>query len=676
MDGEAPAENPSHAPLSSDLRAHRIDSVHPLRDALVVSGGALLCGCVALVSVVVLARRALVAEVQDGLARFATAAAAMVDGDAHSALVAKDQWGGPDYERTIRPLRRLHTSAPSIAYVYTLRLVGDQVHFVLDTAEPGDADHDGVEDHSYLLDPYPEADSKVFVALAESRTVVTPDPFRDSWGTFVSAYAPIFDTSGRIDGLVGIDMDLSDYRARLAGVERAGFAGGVSVLGIVSAIFLVAFRQQRAAQRSREETLALTRALEHAKEEAESASAAKSNFLANISHELRTPMTAIIGFGDILLGGELDHSSAREHVGTICRNAQALLGLINDLLDLSRIDAKRLDLECIQYSPTTLLRDVMQSFVPSVQARGLTLDLYFVSPLPAALMGDPLRLRQILVNVIGNAIKFTPMGSIRVDVNYLVQPTPTLEVSVTDSGIGLTSDQIAQLFRPFVQVDTSTSRQYGGTGLGLALCKRLCQSMGGDIFASSDGQRGSTFRFWIAANVEPSAPLFEAEQLSGAPTRLSPALPKKTVSEAAAGLKGRILLAEDGRDNRILVQRLLARTELELDLAEDGVLALEMVQRAAREGRPYDVLLTDIQMPHMDGLELTRRLRAEGFDLPIVALTAHAMPMHREQCFAAGCSGFAVKPIDPHQLLAALSAALDEPEDGQDARADQRASRR
>lgn len=645
--------------MSPLFRAHRIDSIRPLRDALVVSGGALLCGCVALVSVVVLARRALVAEVHDGLARLATAAAGLVDGDAHSALVAKDQWGGPEYERAIRPLRRLHTSAPNIAYIYTIRLVGDRIHFVLDTAKPGDADLDGVEDHSYLLDPYPDADSYVFVSLAEARTVVTPEPFRDAWGTFMSAYAPIFDSAGRIDGLVGIDMDLADYRGRLAGVQRAGIAGGLGVLGIAAAIFLLVFRQQRAAERSREEALALTRALQRAKEEAESASAAKSNFLANISHELRTPMTAIIGFGDLLMEGGVDPETTHEHVGTIRRNAKALLSLINDLLDLSRIDAQRLQLESIQYSPAALLREVVQSFLPSVQARGLELQLHFGSPLPAELKGDPLRLRQILVNLIGNAIKFTPAGSIRVEVCYAVQPAPTLEVSVRDSGIGIPTEQIERLFQPFMQADTSVSRKYGGTGLGLALCKQLTQSMGGGIAVTSDGQSGSTFRFWIKANVEPSAPLFDATQLQGGPGGPDAPLPKRSPIPDVRGLKGRILLAEDGRDNRILVQRLLARTELELDLAEDGVVALEMVQRAQHEARPYDVLLTDIQMPRMDGLELTRRLRADGFTLPIVALTAHAMPMHREQCFKAGCSGFAIKPIDPAELLAAIAAALD-----------------
>lgn len=645
--------------MSPLFRAHKIESIRPLRDALVVSGGALLCGCVALVSVVVLARRAMVAEVHDGLARFATAAAGLVDGDAHSGLVAKDQWGGPEYERAIRPLRRLHASAPNIAYIYTLRLVGDRMHFVLDTAKPGDADLDGVEDHSYLLDPYPDADSYVFVSLAEGRTVVTPEPFRDAWGTFMSAYAPIFDSEGRIDGIVGIDMDLADYRGRLAGVQRAGIAGSLGVLGIAAAIFLLVLRQQRAAERSREETLALARALQRAKEEAESASAAKSNFLANISHELRTPMTAIIGFGDLLLEGGVDPESTREHVGTIRRNAQALLGLINDLLDLSRIDAERLQLESIQFSPASLLREVVHSFLPGVHARGLELQLHFASPLPAEIRGDPLRLRQILVNLIGNAIKFTPAGSIRVEVHYAVQPTPTLEVTVRDSGIGLTKEQMERLFQPFMQADTSISRRYGGTGLGLALCKQLSQSMGGGISVSSDGQNGSTFRFWIAANVEPSAPLFDAQQLAGGPDGPGAALPKRAAIRAAPSLRGRILLAEDGRDNRILVQRLLARTELELDLAEDGAVALEMVQRAQHERRPYEVLLTDIQMPRMDGLELTRRLRADGFTLPIVALTAHAMPMHREQCFEAGCSGFAIKPIDPAELLAAIAAALD-----------------
>jgi len=645
---------PDIAPL--DLR--RTARIRPLRDALFVAGGALLCGCVALISVAMLARRALVSEVHDGLARVATAAAGLIDGDAHSALLASSQWGSPEYERAIRPLRRLHAAAPDIAYVYTLRLIDGLPHFVLDTAKPGDGNHDGVDDHSYLMDPYDEADSHIYVALAEDRTVVTPEPFTDAWGTFMSAYAPFHDSTGRIEGVVGIDMDLHAYRARLGGVQRAASIGSIGALTLALVIGLLVWRQQRGALRSTEQSRQLTEALELARRDAQSASDSKSQFLANVSHELRTPMTAIIGFGDLLLEPGQDDSQRREHAATIRRNACQLLDLINDLLDLSRIEAQTLELDSVEYSPAQLIKQTVDEYQARASARGLKLGVAWDSPLPAGLKGDPKRLRQVLTNLVGNALKFTPSGSVTVCVAFEQRPAPRLKIAVRDTGIGIAPPHLAIIFEPFTQADGSTSRRFGGTGIGLALCRRLTEAMGGGIEAASDGAGGSTFTFWIAAGCTGEPRLFDPVALLQHGTEPRPSLPADRRADSEIRLEGRVLLAEDGRDNQILVKRLLARTGLVIETADDGIEALEKLEAEAAAGRPFDLLLTDIQMPRLDGLGLTRRLRAQGSLLPIVALTAHALPLHRDECLAAGCNGYAAKPINPRQLLEAIADAL------------------
>jgi PAS domain S-box-containing protein len=412
------------------------------------------------------------------------------------------------------------------------------------------------------------------------------------------------------------------------------------------------------AQRELKETVAAletaNRALAEVNQIAQSATRAKSEFLANMSHEIRTPMTAILGFADVLLGEEgIDRAPPErvEAIRTIQRNGRYLLELINDILDLSKIEAGKLEIERIACSPTQVLTDVVSLMRIRADAKNLPLTLEYAGLIPQIIYSDPLRMRQILINLVGNAIKFTETGSVRL-VARLVDgphPSPLFRIDVVDTGVGLSPAEIGKLFRPFNQADSSTTRRFGGTGLGLTISKRLAQMLGGDITVRSEPGRGSTFSVTLAPGDLKGVlrmPRRPARLL--ATTSAQPSLP-------AIHLACRILLAEDGPDNRRLIAFLLQRAGAEVVLAENGEAACQKAIACQNRGRPFDVILMDMQMPVLDGYEATRRLRAAGYPGPIVALTAHAMEGDREKCLSVGCNDYATKPVDSHRLLTTIA---------------------
>jgi len=389
--------------------------------------------------------------------------------------------------------------------------------------------------------------------------------------------------------------------------------------------------------------------LKAAKLAAEAASLAKSEFLANMSHEIRTPLTAILGFADVLReDGDLAAAPASRltTIETIRTAGQHLMTVINDILDLSKIEAGRMALENIETPLVEILREVESLMLPRAQGKGITFAVRLRTPTPDRILSDPTRLRQILLNLLGNATKFTEHGAITVEVEADEQEDdPKLCIDVVDTGIGMTQEQVQRLFANFSQADTSTTRKHGGTGLGLVICRRLANLMGGDVkLLHSEPGRGSCFRLVLPLQVAPTAA--RVERLHG---------PQSPSESAATGrpvvLSGRILLAEDGPDNQRLISFHLRKAGAVVEVAEHGKVALEMIRAAAASGTPFDLLVTDMQMPEMDGYSLAATLRAEGNHMPIIALTAHAMSEDRARCLSAGCDDYASKPIDKAKLL-------------------------
>ncbi len=389
---------------------------------------------------------------------------------------------------------------------------------------------------------------------------------------------------------------------------------------------------------------------------AEEASRSKSEFLANMSHEIRTPMTAILGFSETLLDPDLSEAERIDAIRTIRRNGEHLLQIINDILDLSKIEAGKLDVERIPCSPVQIAREVIELMRVRAEGKGIDLDLVFEGPLPERVQSDPTRLRQILVNLLGNAIKFTERGGVRLVVRLAGEDPrrPMLRFDVIDTGIGMNDDQMARLFRPFTQADTSTTRRFGGTGLGLTISKRLAKMLGGDITISSRLGQGSTFTLTIATGPLDGVKFVQQPDATDSEEAREQASDGARPAVAEAKLDCRILLAEDGRDNQRLISYFLRRAGARVEVVENGRLAVEAALRAEQAGEPFDVILMDMQMPELDGYGATAELRSRGYTRPIIALTANAMEGDREKCLQAGCDDFATKPVDRRKLLAAI----------------------
>ena len=383
--------------------------------------------------------------------------------------------------------------------------------------------------------------------------------------------------------------------------------------------------------------------LEKAKTKAEQASESKSNFLACMSHEIRTPMSAVLGFTEILRTRQLETSDQQRYLKQIHSNSQHLLALLNDLLDFSKIEASKLEVECISCNPYELVTDVLQSLASHADEKELTLEVELDGQLPREIQSDPTRLRQIVTNLVGNAIKFTASGSVIVTLRSEPEQE-LLSIAVQDTGIGISPEQIKKIFQPFQQADASTTRQFGGTGLGLSISKRLAEALGGDICIASEEGQGSTFTITVATGDLTGVALLD----ENAPESTSSQVRSQYANQVLQGR--RILIVDDVEANRELISFLLRDAGAAVEFAEDGQQAVDFMS----QDEQVDAILMDMQMPVLDGYGATRSLRALGIEIPIVAMTANSLQGDQDRCMAAGCSSYLTKPINFEALIETL----------------------
>lgn len=381
------------------------------------------------------------------------------------------------------------------------------------------------------------------------------------------------------------------------------------------------------------------RTIQSVKESAEAANEAKSFFLANMSHEIRTPLGAIIGFTELLKSPALAPDERDKYLGIISRNCQALSSIIDDVLDLSKIEAGKIEIEQESFFFSDCVSEVCELFSEKASAKGLEIK-FERSQFPAFnIISDPLRLRQILINLVGNAVKFTSQGSIVIHGTYemLNEENLKMNVSITDTGKGLTADDAEKLFKPFAQADGKSARQYGGTGLGLALSRKIARALGGDVaLARTEQARGCTFSVEFIATRDPRG-------------RIEDRAPSESLTPRLDGLK--VLVVDDSPDNRQLIKLLLAREGAIVDQASSGEQALNLIR-----SKDFDTVLMDIQMPGLDGYETLGRMRQEHYKKPVFALTAYAMKEDRNRALQCGFSGHIPKPINSNNLVEVLLA--------------------